>query len=255
MSKRKLSSVNEPSSCKRKCTHQAKLTRFFSEGSEASGSKQGTVAIPQDFGIHVYTAREIKLVKGLAQDYRKFWNSKAHEICKDKRVTSRMDEKSIKGAINSSWTIHKSNLLLHQARQLEEKPKTVWCDEAARTHRLKPIVRNMERIKMADANLKQLYDELHALTSVAGRKDKELEMEQAMTELKKAQDALQKALDRKKEDLEMDEKRIHDDHAAMQITNSPQLLSDSELQGLVEAIKIDQVDQDCQFTDDSDGEL
>ena len=92
----------------------------------------------------MYTPKEIEGAKGLVQEYRKFWNIKAHEICKDVRLTSKMDEGSIKGAINSSWTLHKSNLLLHQARQVEEKSKLVWTDEVARSLRLKPIVRNVE---------------------------------------------------------------------------------------------------------------
>ena len=186
---------------KPKHTVQAKLSSFFksSDGSQPSGSKPvvATTTIPQDFGIHIYTSKELEGAKGLVQ---KFWNFKAHEICKDVHLTSKMDESSIKGAINSSWTLHKSNLLLHQARQMEDKSKLVWTDEVVGSLRLTPVVRNVERVKMADAHLQLLYDELSQTSK--GKEEKELEMEKAMTELRKAQHALQKALDCKGEILE-----------------------------------------------------
>ena len=253
--KRQGSSVGDIST-KPKRTVQAKLSSYLksSEGSKASGSKPAvtTTAIPQDFGIHVYTSKEVEGAKGFIQEYRKFWNTKAHEICKDRRLTSKMDEGSIKGAINSSWTLHKSNLLLHQARQLEEKSKLVWTDEVARSYKLKPVERNVERVKMADAHLQHLYDELSQASE--GREEKELEMEKAMTELRKAQDALQKALDRKGENLDVDEKKLKDAHA-LQVAGVPEL-SEGEIKDLVEAVKVDQFAEGYEPAEDSsDDEL
>ena len=136
---------------------QAKLSSYFKpfKSTQASGSKLAisTTAIPQDFGVHVYTSKEIEGAKGFIQDYRRFWNAKVYEISKDKRLTSRVDEGSIKGAINSSWTLHKSNLLLHQARQLEEKSKLIWMAEVTRLHRLQPVVQNVERVKTGRCSL------------------------------------------------------------------------------------------------------
>ena len=61
-----------------------------------------------------------------------------------------MDEGSIKGAINSSWILHKSNLLLHQCANWR---RSVWMDEIATSHKLKPVERNVERVKMAEKEL------------------------------------------------------------------------------------------------------
>ena len=60
----------------------------------------------------------------------------------------------VKGAINTSWILHKSKLLLHQADELVEKATAV------RDHILKGILRNTECVKMADRHLSLLYDEL-----------------------------------------------------------------------------------------------
>ena len=98
MSKRKPSSTQKLDSgpaAKRKSTGhmQTTLTTYFQASgpseskpveSGASGSKPVITAIPQDFGIHIYTTQEIQGRLGLAKEYRKYWNEKAREYCLDK---------------------------------------------------------------------------------------------------------------------------------------------------------------------------
>ena len=47
---------------------------------------------------------------GLDKDYKAFWNAKAIELCQDRAVRHKLREKAaIQGAINTSWTLHKSD--------------------------------------------------------------------------------------------------------------------------------------------------
>ena len=251
MSKRKATSPQELQPAKRKATGQVQKTlhNYFkasgpsgaSGSSEASGSKPLTTAIPEDFGIHIYSTTEIEGQTGLIKEYRKFWNAKAKEYCQDKRITSKMDGIAIKGAINTSWTLHKSNILIHQAAEIEDKATAAQTNQASRDYILKGIQHNTERVKTADAHLQLLYHELSQLTSREECKTKEKEMEMAMTELKKAQDSLNKALKNRGRDLKAILK-AKDEQAFKVVADVPQLSSE-ELEGLVEAVKIDQVSQ------------
>ena len=46
------------------------------------------------------------------EGYRKFWNEKAYELCSDKEIRHKLNDKvAIQGAINTSWTLYKSGLL------------------------------------------------------------------------------------------------------------------------------------------------
>lgn len=266
-SKRKATSAQGPPS-KRKATGQAQATlhNYFkatgtsgsigasgsSGASGASGSSTSrplTTTIPEDFGIHIYSTREIEGQTGLTKEYRKFWNVKAKEFCQDKRITSKMDGTAIKGAINTSWTLHKSNLLMHQAAEIENQATAVWTNPASREHNLKGIQHNKERVKTADAHLQLLYHERSQLTSREECKTKEKEMEMAMTELKKAQDSLNKALKNRERDVKAGFRA--EEAQPLKVADVPQLSSE-ELEGLVEAVKIDQLTQAYHADPDSD---
>ena len=58
-------------------------------------------------------------------------------------------------------------------------------------------MRNTECVKMANSHLNQLYDKLRGLTLNEEKKSKEIEMDSAMTELRRAQQTLHKAIDNK----------------------------------------------------------
>ena len=148
-----------------------------------------------------------------------------------------MDGTAVKGAINMTWTLHKSKLLLHQADELVDKAPAVWPNKASRDHILKGILRNTERVKTADSQLNLLYDELRQLLSEEERKSKEADIERAMTELRKAHDALHKAIENKKADMNVETKEPRD-NAVMAVADAPDLTRE-EIEGLVEAVKID----------------
>ena len=149
MSKRKATSDQGLQPPKRKATGQVQKTmyNFFKESgpsgamgsSGAVASKPLTTPIPELFGIHIYSTIEIEGQTGLTKEYRKFWNVKAMEYCQHKRVTSKMDGTAIKGAINTSWTLHKSKILIHKAAEIEDKATAIWTNPGSRDHILKGI--------------------------------------------------------------------------------------------------------------------
>ena len=102
-------------------------------------------------------------------------------------------------------------------------------------------------MKTADAHLQLVYDERTQLTSREECKIKEKEMEMALTELKKAQDSLTKALKNRERDI----KAAESAQALKVVADVPQL-SGEELEGLVEAVKIDQFSQAYHPDADSD---
>lgn len=66
--------------------------------------------------IHMFSDKDIA---GLDRNYKEFWNAQAADLCQDKVVRHKLkDEASIQGAINTSWILHKSDLLQLQAEEL-----------------------------------------------------------------------------------------------------------------------------------------
>ena len=194
--------------------------------------------LPQDFGIHVYTTQEIEQSKGLIKEYRKFWNAKSIEYCRDKRVTSKMDGAAIKGAINTSWLLHKSMLLELQSQQIEGRAAGVYSKKSI-DHMLAPIKRNLDRVKIAKVTMDMLYEELSQLTTTEDKSTKEKEMEQATTELKRALDALQKALQRKERDIQESQQASQDNPTHdIDVATVPEL-SVAEVENLVDMVRSD----------------
>ena len=236
MSKR--SSISSgPESVKKPRIVQSTLGRYLTGSSASTSSTKATTVLPQDFGIHVYTTQEIEQSKGLIKEYRKFWNAKSIEYCKDKRVTSKMDGAAIKGAINTSWLLQKSMLLEFQSQQIEERAQTVYSKSSI-DHVLAPIKRNLDRVKIAKVTMDMLYEELSQLTSTQDKSAKEKEMEHATTELKRALDALHKALQRKEHDIQESQKSTLKDEIPHNVATIPEL-SVAELEDLVDIVKID----------------
>ena len=115
---------------------QSTLHRFFKSTSAAKQNRPTTVnCTRQHLGIHVFTDEDISKSKGLDKQYKIFWNDIAKELCQDKDVQHKLKDKSaIQGAINTSWTIHKTDLLQLQADELCEQFSLLYEDEVARTH-------------------------------------------------------------------------------------------------------------------------
>ena len=71
-----------------------KQSELFPVQSGSSSLQKPCVAeeTPQSYGIHTYTEAEIQS-KDLTQNFRKFWNKKANELCKDKNVKGKLRNK------------------------------------------------------------------------------------------------------------------------------------------------------------------
>ena len=61
------------------------------------------------------------------------------------------------GAINSSWTLHRTELLQLQAEEVIEEAKTVYTDEVKREHFLSSIWANVTRMQDVTSTVTQLY--------------------------------------------------------------------------------------------------
>ena len=236
MAKRAAESI--PTEGKRKCVSQRSILKFFKpEGTSASElpSSSGTVITPDFYGIRLFDDTDISSATGLQKEFRSYWNEKAHEICADRSIRGKLQSKAaIQGTIYTSWTLHKTHLLQLQVDELQEEAKKIYRDDIAREHALTAVTKNSERMQQAYACTTVLGE---SISSLAGdeKKVKEVELEKAMTELKKAQDALSKALERRKADLlaamkDVEERQI--------ITTTPAIqLSDSDMEELIETVK------------------
>ena len=90
---------------------------------------------PRQFGVRVYSSAEINDAVGLEKQYREFWNAKARDICGDKKSVGKLVEKiAMHGAINSSWILHKTELLKLEADELCSLATEIYPDEIAQSH-------------------------------------------------------------------------------------------------------------------------
>ena len=119
MSKRK-SDVQPLANKLSKPASQSTLHNFFKSCTGCNQARPKTVeCTPQLMGIHVFTDEEISSSTALDKDYKEFWNGQAIELCRNEDVRHKLKDKlAIQGAINTSWTLHKSNLLELQAEKL-----------------------------------------------------------------------------------------------------------------------------------------
>lgn len=201
MAKRKATQADIPDL--KRCVTQASLEKFFSptttakqsSGSSSSSAAPKVVLTPEYYNIHIYSDSEIENAKGLQKDFRKFWNEKAREICADKGVRAKLRNTSaIKGAIFTSWTLHKTHILKMKADEIEQEAKVAHPDEVNHDLLLTSMRRNVDKMLQAYAATIAKSEEISESTE---RQEKEKELHQEMSDLKKAQDALQKSMERR----------------------------------------------------------
>ena len=88
--------------------------------------------------------------------YKEFWSAHARDLCANKDMRHKLKDKlAIQGAINTSWTLHKSTLLDLQAEKLKVfghqaypdtvcRPYTLLCrdkpeEDVGRPHQYSPV--------------------------------------------------------------------------------------------------------------------
>ena len=212
MSKRKLQQPGKGGK-KIPCTEQTTVFKYFqpvatdsASSSSPSLSKPSFTESPQAFGVHCYSEAEIQSAFGLQQDYRRFWNEKAVELCSDRSVRANLGYKgAIKGAIDSAWTMHKTEILRLQAEMVTTKSKQLYSDDATHLHEISSISSNVDRMLQACTSVNVTYTEIDNTSSLAEKAKLEIVLKDDMSELKKAQAALQKAIKEKNKIIQAEE--------------------------------------------------
>ena len=143
MAKRACSDLSQPARKQPRSSSatQSTLHAFFKSSSDETTKPTLKVNFtPQYMGVHVFSDKDIADSSGLDRDYKKFWNAKAADLCQDKAVRHKLNDKAaIQGAINTSWTLHKSGLLQLQADELAVYASAVHRDEIAQAATLSSV--------------------------------------------------------------------------------------------------------------------
>ena len=175
---------------------------------------------PQSQEIHIYSSCEIEGSHGLEKDYKIFWNREALRVCSDRDAMKQLPSKQeIEGAINITWTLHKSELLQLQVEKINVLATQMFRDETERSHSLSNVKANWKRVK-------GITDE-YVLLKQSSESE---EVSEYMRRLKRAQAALKKAIDRKLSSFESC-------CAVSYVTEQPeQLLSQGEIDAMATSI-------------------
>ena len=179
---------------KRSCPVQTSLDRFFKNtpcNSTAANLKVDLT--PHYYGIHVYDTKEIAEAKGLDRDYKLFWNNNVRELCADRKVRHKLQDKgAIQGAVNTAWTLHKTELLKVQADELLTH---AHMDETACSDFFSTIKKHVKKISELTDTLRHVY------TNATVNEGKDVS--KMLSDLRLAQSALKKAIARKKHQVSM----------------------------------------------------
>ena len=219
-------SDSKPKVKRRRYTQSTLSSYFISSNADTPSSTAHLEAkeIVQSLGIHLYTNEEIKGAKGLQKEFRSFWNEKAEELCKDPSVRMgklKSSSTAIRGAIYTSWTLHKCSFLQLRGEKLQSDLKDVYKDDTALTDVLSAVNRNIDRMKTAHATVTQIY------STASSDHDIEHDLNEGMHELRRAQDALSKSIDRRQVDINV---TFVEQETAILIAGPPEQLSHDEVE-------------------------
>ena len=234
---------------KKVCKVQSTLFKFFTPQENPSSSKALRETLdfsPHQYGIHVYSQDEIKSAIGLKQEFRKFWNEKAVELCKEKTVRDQLHNKNaIEGAIYSSWRLQCTHLLQLQAEEVIKEAEIYITDSVSRALFLSSINKNMERMLEAHASTNHVYEVMMVGVSDSSEKEKiEVDLHEQISHLKVAQNALKKAIYDKKQMLSIEQDAARQE-AELLITDSPTRLSENEMEMIIHTFQ-NEYDEDVE---------
>ena len=239
MSMKRKSDECHPSGTKRcSSTVQLSLDRFLKRSSNCDGvadTNNAPVITPEYFGIRIYTTAEIQSAEGFEKAYRSFWNEKALSMCLNKftRVKLSQDKLAVHGAINTSWTLHKVDLLELKAEEMKRRILEVFSDKVTALRKISSIEKNVARMRASATAINSLYSEAEANLSHSSLERIEDATSKELTELRKSQEALIKAMKRKEMELQVNqvveaEKILAEPHDELSI---------GEMQAMVEDIQ------------------
>ena len=134
------------------------------------------------------------------------------------------------GAINCSWTLHRTQIIQLQAEEVTELAGKVYQSEATKEHVLSSIRRNVSRVKEAHESTTTFY---HVMKG-SDPAEMEDDLSTKVRELKVAQEALLKSISRKKEEILAAQR---DNEAGLITAGSPVKLFSGDVEALIDAVK------------------
>ncbi len=248
MSKRRANTQQVASNPKKPCKVQSTLFKFFEKSQDHASSseplRQTLDFSPQNYGIHLYSKDEIDNVAGLRQEFRKHWNEKATELCKDKSVRDKLhNKKAIEGAIYASWRLKSTRLLQIQAEEVIEDSESFINDDVAREHFLTAIKRNRDRMLQAYDAVNHLYQLMSTSTTQEIKSNLEPDLEKEMSQLKSAQATLKKTISDKQQQMSL-ERAVLQHEAEFLDAEPPVKLYDDDITLLVETVRNEMFDKE-----------
>lgn len=152
--------------------------------------------------VYLYPELTIEKATDRRQDYYRFWNEKAEELCSSPSF-SRYSKQELHGIIDTHWRIHATELCIRDAEREEELAKSL--SQEIQGHKLalsaKTVSKNLNLLRAQDQEIKSINEEITALRArglspqIKTRiKQKEEELKNSLTELKLAQDRLRKSV-------------------------------------------------------------
>ena len=222
-------SISKPSKKKQKL-QQITLHKFF----QASGPSTSAEAQPhvvditaQSKGIHIYSDKEIAGADGLLKEYYIFWNAQARELCSSPPTLVYLNStKKIEGAINTKWTLYKSELLELLADEVSVLVSEAYTDPVAQSSTMITIENNKKKVR-----------DLTDICIIERDADKiqEERITRLTKDLRLAQSALKKAIDRKKSEMEHVKFMSHTE--TLLTTEPPEQPSQDEIDCIVADIR------------------
>ena len=173
-------------------------------------------------GFKIFTKNEIKNCKFiLEQARRQFWNEKAEQLCSHSE-TANLSKTTINGIIDTAWTLKRTSLYRDEARTLDQNEEELFPDDTSASwkrgsgkQKSKTIGNNIDRMELAHLLVNEKDKELQNIKArfkKCTREEQDLiekeykkvcvQLDEAYTKLKLAQEALSKALKHKKEILD-----------------------------------------------------
>ena len=152
--------------------------------------------------VYLYSESTIDKATDRRQEYYRFWNEKAEELCSSPSF-SKYSKQELHGIIDTHWRMHATELCIGDAEQEQELAKSL--SEEIPGHKLalsvKTVSKNLNLLREQDQHIRSINEEITALraqglspqvkTSI---KQKEEELKNSLTELKLAQDRLRKSV-------------------------------------------------------------
>ena len=189
-----------PSPPKPKRLRQQPVFKYFQTSETATTSAADYSAARGR--VYLYSESTIEKATDRRQDYYRFWNEKAEELCSSPSF-SKYSKQELHGIIDTHWRMHATELCIRDAEREEELAKSL--SQEIPGHKLalsaKTVNKNLNLLREQHQQIRSINEEITALRArglspqvKTTIKQKEEELKNSLTELKLAQDRLRKSV-------------------------------------------------------------